>query len=614
MSNPVGSKIRIAFLPFYVPYYEGSCSAFPVEKKAICERLAEMLRAYGEVIWDGKMIQDETEAASAGKAAAAAKPDCAVVFTSIAVFASIPRAALEAITCPLLLWNAQQIETVSGSYTMVEIVRNTGQIGIQALSNALMRERRPFRILAGFEGAAHTQRGLAGFFGAIRAVKTLRSARLLAVGDQFVSMLDIAADDNVLRTKLGIEVVRVGSVEWTKRYQTVPAAKVKQRAEEVTHAYPVSDIGDDEMSRSVRLAEALAGLVEEHRAIGGTVNCHGPNCMRNPAIGITACYSLGEQNTQGRPFTCTGDIPTAIAMLILEISDRRVSMYTEVQVMDEKREAIVDCQFGGGRAGDPARGRSLRPEGQYQFQRPPWTGAIPLPIRSPLGSATVVSASLPRLQWPDAVPTDCGRGGDTFRAFARTRGRWPVSSNSATCRSTTGIPAGCRPARFITPPPPWAIGAGSCGTSPNGSALNTWGSESVMTRTLTMAEAIHEAIRHEMRRESQPHAVGAGHRGLWGNFFGVYKGLFAEFGEDRVKGRPAVRGRHHRVRHRPGPGRHADDRRDRVHGHHNPRLRRPVQSGGENALLLRRAGQGAADRSHADRESPWTGRSALAKS
>ena len=57
------------------------------------------------------------------------------------------------------------------------------------------------------------------------------------------------------------------------------------------------------------------------------------------------------------------------------------------------------------------------------------------------------------------------------------------------------------------------------------------------TRQLTMAEAINEAIRHEMRRD--PNIILLGQDiGVYGGTFGVYKGLFDEFGAERVRDGP----------------------------------------------------------------------------
>ncbi len=54
---------------------------------------------------------------------------------------------------------------------------------------------------------------------------------------------------------------------------------------------------------------------------------------------------------------------------------------------------------------------------------------------------------------------------------------------------------------------------------------------------MTMAEAINQALRHEMRRDPEIVLLGQD-IGAYGGTFGVYKGLFDEFGPDRVRDGP----------------------------------------------------------------------------
>src|SRR5262245_19009970 len=56
-------------------------------------------------------------------------------------------------------------------------------------------------------------------------------------------------------------------------------------------------------------------------------------------------------------------------------------------------------------------------------------------------------------------------------------------------------------------------------------------------RQLSMAEAINEAIRQEMRRDEKITLLGQD-IGAYGGTFGVYKGLFDEFGPERVRDGP----------------------------------------------------------------------------
>jgi L-arabinose isomerase len=383
------SPVRIGFLPFYVDYYEGICPDFPREKAENAKRCACLLSAFGEVIWDGELVRDISAARAAGRKLAKENVDCIVIFTSIAVFGQIPWTAIQSLTCPVLIWNAQQIRSVGKGYTMLEIVRNTGQIGSQALANTLMREGRWFRVVTGWEKSRRTALELERFIGVIRAVAAVKRGRLLAVGERFPMMSDILLDENDLARHLGTRVVNITNQELARRYESVSNHRVKGACSRLRQENQVKDLKEDEMRRSARLSEALESLVTEHGADGGTVNCHAGVCLRNPGIGLTACYSLGVQNKLGRPFTCTGDLPTALAMLVLK-NLSGVSMYTEVQVMDEKRGAIVIANSGEGEDGIRRAGCQSNVMGNKNFKGVHgWGASFAYPLKP--GPATIVS-------------------------------------------------------------------------------------------------------------------------------------------------------------------------------------------------------------------------------
>ncbi len=384
------AQLRIGFLPFYVDYYEGICADFPREKMAVARRCAQALESYGTVVWDQQLIKSADSAAAAGRALARGGIDVAVVVTTIAVFASIPWAALRELSAaPILIWNVQQIESVTQGYSMVEIVRNTGQIGTQALANTLLREGRPFKVVTGVEHSAQMRERLRRLFGVVRTALALRSARLLAVGEGFPGMTDIAMDESYLSKHLGASVQRISSAELTRAYVTADSGRVGREQEELSLASGVRDLTADEMERSVRLSVALQSLVDEHGADAGSVNCHMGNCLRNLEIGIAACYSLGVQNSRGRPFTCTGDLPTALAMLLLK-NLTGVAMYTEVQVMDEKRQAVVIANSGEGEEQIRHAGARCRVIGNTNFKGVHGRGASFVYSLKP-GPATLVS-------------------------------------------------------------------------------------------------------------------------------------------------------------------------------------------------------------------------------
>ena len=202
-------------------------------------------------------------------------------------------------------------------------------------------------------------------------------------------MTDIQIDEATLAEHIGTRIVRAGKETLTERYAGVPQAQVDEHVRRLISDYRTEGMTADTFERSARLCEAVQSLVDEHGVDGGTVNCHMATCMRNPEIGITACYSLGVQNTQGRPFTCTGDLPTSIAMLMLKRLTG-CAMYTEVQVLDEVRKAIVIANSGEGE--EAIRKDGARPAilGCTNFAGTHGRGAsFAYPIKS--GAATIVN-------------------------------------------------------------------------------------------------------------------------------------------------------------------------------------------------------------------------------
>lgn len=387
--NDQTPSLRIGYLPFYVDYYEGICADFPKEKMENAELCAIELKRHGVLIWDGRLIQDIEAAEEAGRNLAREGIDCVVVFTTIAVFGGISWAALKHLSTPILIWNAQSIDRVGKGYSMVEIVRNTSQIGSQALANTLLREGRWFRVVTGYINNHRTADDLNRFFGVIRAVTAFKKARLLAIGEIFPLMTDILIDENALARRIGTTVNRIGNDELTRRYQTIPDADVEKAVGEMKNLHEVVELTEEEARRSNRLCLTLDSFVKEHKADAGTLNCHGGSCLRNPEIGITACYSLGVQNAEGRPFTCTGDLPTAIAMLLLK-KLTGIAMYTEVQVMDEERGAVVIANSGEGEDGIRRKNSPSTVMGNTNFTGTHGRGASFVYPLEP-GSATMVS-------------------------------------------------------------------------------------------------------------------------------------------------------------------------------------------------------------------------------
>ena len=100
----------------------------------------------------------------------------------------------------------------------------------------------------------------------------------------------------------------------------------------------------------MRLALALHDLAGSVNAIAATVNCHSDVLRWNPAIGITACLGASLLTADGIPVSCTGDLPTALALVLARALSGR-ALYCEFYT-PERETGLMLLAAGG--EGDPA--------------------------------------------------------------------------------------------------------------------------------------------------------------------------------------------------------------------------------------------------------------------
>ena len=77
----------------------------------------------------------------------------------------------------------------------------------------------------------------------------------------------------------------------------------------------------------------------------GAFNCHVPQFRFGDEIGIAPCWALGRSTSAGVPFTCTGDILTAVAML----TTKRLggaALYHEIEAIDYATGEVVIANSG----------------------------------------------------------------------------------------------------------------------------------------------------------------------------------------------------------------------------------------------------------------------------
>lgn len=318
------------------------------EKEALAQHAAEVLAHYGEVVYPG-LVTDEASGAAAGLALQS-RADMIVVFPCMAAPPAFPWAALAGLhDIPVLIWNCHLLKEIPEDFNAADLVRHSSNVGSIMLTNVLLRHGRRFRLVTGSwdnEGV-HKEIGRAIYAGA--AAARLRRARLGVFGDTLQGYLNLAMDRETLKRDLGIEIVDIFLEELTQSYRAVPDARVQEVLGEM-RAWNIRSVNESEQRNSARLAVCLNDLVQKYHLAGGTVNCRSQYFLTNPHIGIVACYAVSRLLQYGVPFTCTGDIPTAIAALILKLLGGQ-AQWCECNVIDFQGEYMLLTDTGEGDPG-----------------------------------------------------------------------------------------------------------------------------------------------------------------------------------------------------------------------------------------------------------------------
>lgn len=329
-------RLRIGLISVYFPLFDDVMPAdFRKERELAAGEFAETLRAEFDVLYPG-LLTSEEDGSRVNATFRAERLDAIVFAPSMAAPPSFALVALEGLDAPVVVWNAPAGGRLGDDITQADATANSTQVGSVMLANVLVRTGRPFvAVTASLDDRAGLDRLLRTVRGAAAAT-ALRGAIALRIGDPIPGYADVEATSEQLAS-LGVSERRVSIEELNEAFRQASPARPN-------HWHGSAD------PRSTRLAGALADLVERHRASLGTVNCHGDWLRFNPEIGICACLGVSLLTGRDVPFSCTGDQPTALALLIARRLSGR-ALYCEFYA-PELDTGLMLLAAGG--EGDPA--------------------------------------------------------------------------------------------------------------------------------------------------------------------------------------------------------------------------------------------------------------------
>ena len=342
------TRSRIALAQAYWDLWEHTAGpSFRSDRLQLVRHAATRLTDAFEVV----SINDAAsvdEGAALGQKLAAERLDAVLVIVSIAAPPAYMLAALEALPqTPVVVWAMHETGLVGGDFDHGGITTQGATVGAPMLTNMLARLERPVQLVLGRLDDPDTIARVDTALRLATVASGIRRARLGRFGRPLPGYLHVDLDDDELRAAMGIEVIEIDADEVVEAWRGVGTERISQLDAAVRAEWRFEEDVDREESleRSLRMALALEDVVERHQLDGGAFNCHVPQFRFGEEIGIAPCWGLGRLTSMGRPFTCTGDIVTAVAMLTTKRLGA-AAIYHEIEAIDYATGEVVIANSG----------------------------------------------------------------------------------------------------------------------------------------------------------------------------------------------------------------------------------------------------------------------------
>lgn len=326
------------------PYWDFWASAVPgdllADKNRLLEEATAVLANDFEIV-ASVLLSNPLEGAAVAETCA--NLDAIVVISSMAVPPATGMAVLEGLSkVPIVIWTVCANESLPDDFSHSDITTDGATVGTPMLGSALSRIDRPFDLVVSTVTEAGNIR--AAVRRAAAAGRT-RRAHIVRIGKPIPGFTTVEAPSGAL-SGFGPTMVEVAPVELAQRMSSISLERADEILDQIKEEFNIADNVDQiALLRAARTEASLRDIVAENNAFAGALNCHVSSLRPDPAFGIAPCLALGRMTSDGIPWTCTGDILTSVAMLVVQ-SLGHPSLYHEIEALDNIRNEAILANSG----------------------------------------------------------------------------------------------------------------------------------------------------------------------------------------------------------------------------------------------------------------------------
>lgn len=341
-------RSRVAVIGGMMAYFETIMHAgFRDDLRAHVAKIVDPLRDRFDIV-DLGLWADQGDAAGMRAQLLAAQCDVLVLVPTMATPPGEIAALASEVGLPVVIVCGHELSQVTPDYDMVALCRHSTNVGATMLGSMLRRLDPPIEpiLVAGFldDPAYHARIRLAVETAVLsRRLEGLRVGRLGAPMPGY-DHLGLSLEEAAVS---GIDVVDFALDKWTALVAGVSDAEIASALEASLPAMLPTQADyaqSPDLSRAMRLALALDRLADAEGLDCGAIACRGPFGV-GLQDGAISCLATALLAMTGRPFSATGDIVTAIAMLIGR-SLGRATLYCELDAIDRELDAFLFANTG----------------------------------------------------------------------------------------------------------------------------------------------------------------------------------------------------------------------------------------------------------------------------
>jgi L-arabinose isomerase len=251
--------------------------------------------------------------------------------------------ALTGTSLPLLMLDTTMDNDFGPDVDPGRLLYNHGIHGVQDLACMLRRRGQAFEIVAGHVSESNVLSRAADMVRAAHAARCLRQTRALRIGPPFRGMGDFAADDALLKQRLGISVTQIGAADLVPACEEITDAMVEAEMAADRERF-ATEAPEEVHRRSVRVGLGLRRCLDAEEAGAFSANFLAFDMPDGP-VDTVPFLEISKAMARGIGYAGEGDVLTASLVGALLSAFERTT-FTEIFCPDWKGDALFLSHMG----------------------------------------------------------------------------------------------------------------------------------------------------------------------------------------------------------------------------------------------------------------------------